>query len=70
MLQCKPTTIYAEDLAVIQFDTEVRDLAWMKHCTKQTYCSDLYSIIVKKVSDSFILNFPRRLKSNPSHCPD
>lgn len=34
MLQCKPTTIYAEDLAVIQFDTEVRDLVCMKHCTK------------------------------------
>lgn len=59
MLECKPTTIYAEDLAVIQFDTEVRDLSCMKHCTKQTYCSGLYSITVKKVSDNFILNFPK-----------
>lgn len=59
MLQCKPTTIHAEDMAVIQFDTEMRDLSCMKHCTKQTYCSGLYHIIVKKVSDSFILNFPK-----------
>lgn len=46
MLQGKPTTIYAEDFAVI--NTEVRDLSCMKHCTKYRLtaqvCTALLSI--------------------------
>lgn len=48
MLQCKATITYVEDLAVIQFDTEVRDLSCMTHCTKYRLTAQVCTALLSK----------------------
>lgn len=48
MLECKPTIIYVEEFAVIQFDTEVRNLSCMKHCTKYRLTAQVCASLLSK----------------------
>lgn len=48
MLQCKPTIIYVEEFAVIQFDIEVRNLSHMKHCTEYRLTAQVCTALLSK----------------------
>lgn len=71
LLQCYSVNqqLNIQKTKVSQFDTEVRDLSCMKHCTKCRLTAQVCTALLSKSSRWFYFNFPQ-LKSKPSHCPD